>query len=240
MSTVIAAMPPPPPAYVEIAHLAPHPRLWVSSDGRANTPSVNTLRTRAQDPGAARAWSVIEESSGIQYRALVYLLTGNGPDLAEVVEQFRPVRDPHRLAAQALAYDWLYPSLDEAQRQELARLLLDSADAAWERNYARLPEFLHNIPNTATAAQCLAALAAADELPDRAQSVFDRGWRYQREIPRCTSDGDANLDRLNPIYPLAGGGWPEGHDYDRHGTLEALELWLALRSAGGPDFVSGS
>lgn len=237
---MIAALPPPPPAHVEIRYLAPHPRLWLSADGRAHTPSVSALRERAQEPGAARAWSTIQASRAIQYRALVYLLTGDGPGLAEIVEQFRPIADPHRLAAQALAYDWLHPRLSEAQRQELARLLLDSADAAWERTYARLPEFLHNIPNTATAAQCLAALAAADEFPDRAQSVFDRGWGYQREVLRCTGDGDAHLDRLNPIYPLAGGGWPEGHDYDRHGTLEALALWLALRSAGGPDFVSGS
>ena len=206
---MIAALPPPPPAHVEIRHLAPHPRLWLSADGRAHTPSLSVLRERTQDPGASRAWSTIQASRAIQYRALVHLLTGDGPDLAEIVEQFRPVRDPHRLGAQALAYDWLYPSLDEAQRQQLARLLLDSADAAWQRTYARLPEFLHNIPNTATAAQCLAALAVADEFPDRAQSVFDRGWGHQREILRCTGDGDAHPDRLKPArqpIPLRDGG----------------------------------
>jgi len=236
---VIATMPP-PPAHIEIRPLAPHPRLWISADGRAHTPRVSLLRERIHEPGAARAWSIIQASPGVQYRALLYLLTGDPSVLAQTVAQFQPVADAHRLAAQALAYDWLWVGLNEAQRQELARLLLASADAAWERTYASLPEFLHNIPNTATAAQCLAALAAADEFPDRAQSVFDRGWRYQRETLRCTGDCDPHLDRLNPIYPLAGGGWPEGHDYDRHGTLEALSLWLALRSAGGPDFVSGS
>ena len=237
---MIATMPPAPPAHIEIRHLAPHPRLWISADGRAHTPSVSLLRKRMQEPGAARTWSAIQGSRGIEYRALVYILTGDPSVLAQTVEQFQPVADAHRLAAQAFAYDWLYPGLNGAQRQELARLLLASADAAWERTYASLPEFLHNIPNTATAAQCLAALAVADEFPDRAQSVFDRGWRYQREILRCTGDRDAHPDPLNPIYPLAGGGWPEGHDYDRHGTLEALTLWLALRSAGGPDFVPGS
>jgi hypothetical protein len=240
VNTVIAIIPPPPPAHIEIVHLAPHPRLWISADGRAHTPSLGLLRKRMQESGAARSWSVIQASRAIQDRALVYLLTGDPSVLAQAVEQFQPVRDPHRLAAQALAYDWLYQGLNEGQRHKLAELLLASADAAWERTYARLPELLHNIPTTATAAQCLAALAAADEFPDRAQSVFDRGWRYQREIVRCTGDRDDRADRLNPIYPLAGGGWPEGHDYDRHGTLEALALWLALRSAGGPDFVSGS
>jgi hypothetical protein len=233
-------MPPPPPAHVEIRHLAPHPRLWVSVDGRAQSPRLDQLRKRVQDAGAARAWSAIQESHGVQHRALVYLLTGDAFALAESVEQFRPVSDPHRLAAQALSYDWLYQGLNEGQRQELAKLLLASADAAWERRYARLSELLHNIPTTATAAQCLAALAVADEFPDRAQAVFDRGWPYQRELLRCTGDGDPPLDDLNPVAPLSGGGWPEGHDYDRHGTLEALTLWLALRSAGGLNCVEGS
>ena len=240
VSAVITAPPPPPPAHIEIHHLPAHPRLWISIDGRAHSLTVPQLQARRQEPGAARAWSAIQEASGVDARALVYLLTGDASVLPQAVEQFRPTTDPHRLAAQALAYDWLYPGLGEAQRRELAALLLASADAAWERSYARLPEFLHNIPSTATAAQCLAALAAADEFPDRAQSVFDRGWSYQRETIRCTGDPDPPSGTLNPIYPLAGGGWPEGHDYDRHGTLEALALWLALRSAGGPDFVSGS
>ncbi len=229
-------LPPPPPAYVEIRHLAPHPRLWVSADGRAHMPTVALLRGRMQ----SEAWSVIQEARGIEFRAMVCLLTCDPSALAQTVEQFQPARDPHRLISQSFAYDWVYAGLDEAKRQELARLLLDSADSAWERRYASLPEILHNIPNTATAAQCLAGLAAADEFPDRAQAVFDRGWRYQRETLRATGDSERRLDALNPIYPLAGGGWPEGHDYDRHGTLESLTLWLALRSAGGPDFVTGS
>lgn len=237
---MIAAMPAVPPPRIEIRHLAPHPRLWISTDGRAGSPTVAALRQRLQQAGAPRAWSVVLSAPGLDARALIYLLTGDPSVLAQAVGQFRSAADPHRLMTQAFAFDWLYVGLSEAQRHELARLLLDSADSAWERSYARLPEILHNIPNTATAAQCLAALAAANEFPDRAQAVFDRGWRYQRETVRSTGDRDPHPDALNPVYPLFGGGWPEGHDYDRHGTLEALALWLALRSAGGPDFVSGS
>ncbi len=233
-------MPPPPPAYVEIRHIAPHPRLWISVDGSAGSPTVAVLRQRMQEPGAAGAWAAIQASPGIESRALVYLLTGDRSVVAPAVEQFRSGSDPRRLIAQAFAYDWLYPELSEAQRQELAQLLLDSAEAAAGRPYADVAEITNNNPNTTTAAQCLVALAVADELPDRAQAMFDRGWRYQRELIRCTGDREPSPDPLNPAHPLTGGGWPEGHDYDRHGTLEALTLWLALRSAGGPDFVSGS
>jgi len=235
-----AVLPPPPPPHVEIRHLAPHPRLWISAEGRGGAPTVKELQARREQPRSARAWSVIRESRGIEYHALVYLLTGDAEVLAQTVAQFQTAGDPHRLMAQALAYDWVYQGLTEAQRKELAAQLMDSADAAWTRRQASLPEFLHNIPNTATAAQCMAGLAAADELPDRAQAAFDRGWKYQRETVRLTGDRDPKANPLNPIYPLYGGGWPEGHDYDRHGTLEALTLWLALRSAGGPDFVTGS
>lgn len=235
-----ANMPPPPPARIEMRQLPPHPRLWISADGRGGSPTVAQLRARREDPKAAPAWAAIQEGRGAESRALVYLLTGEEAALMQAVERFRASTSPNRLIAQALAYDWLHAGLSEAQRKELAEQLLAGAEATTERESAGLFEILHNIPDTATAAQCLVALATADEFPERAQAVFDRGWRYQRELLRLTGDQEAEPDPLNPIHPLAGGGWPEGWDYDRHGTVPALTLWLALRSAGGPDFVSHS
>jgi hypothetical protein len=233
-------MPPAPPPHIEIRHLPPHPRLWLNTDGRGGAPTVEELRKRTQRPGAARAWSVIAAHDGIESRALVYLLTGDQQAFTEAVAQFEPVRHHYPLRAMALAYDWLYAGLSDGQRREYAKLLLDSAEAAWGARYASLPEILHNYPNSYSAGIGLAALAAADEYPERAQEIFDRAWRYQSVAVTLTGDRDPRADPLNPVYPLFGGGWPEGHDYDRHGTLEMLMLWLALRSAGGPDFVTGS
>lgn len=237
---MIFVMPPPPPAHIEIRHLPAHPRLWISAEGRAHSLTVSELQARREDPGAARAWSVIQEARGVDCRALVYLLTGDQAALTQALEQFRPGTSPNRLIAQAFAYDWLHAGLSETQRKELAQQMLASAEAATGRQYADVWEIVNNMPDSVTAAQCLVALATADEFPDRAQAIFDRGWRYQRELLHCTGDQEAHPDPLNPVHPLVGGGWPEGHDYDRHGTLQALTLWLALRSAGGPDFVSRS
>lgn len=235
------ALPPPPPAHIEIRPLPSHPRLWISADGRAHSLSLPVLRARTQDPAAARSWSVIQSSRGIEFRALAHLLTGDPAALSEAVALFRPNAGADRLISQALAYDWLYPKLSEAQRQELAPQMLASAETATARRaYSDVSEITNNNPDVVTAAQCLVALAVADELPDRAQALFDRGWQYQRELIRCTGDREGSPDRLNPAHPLEGGGWPEGHDYDRHGTLQALMFWLALRTAGGPDFVSHS
>ena len=50
---MIATLPPPPPAQIEIRHLDQHPRLWISSGGRAQAPTVALLRARMQAPGSA-------------------------------------------------------------------------------------------------------------------------------------------------------------------------------------------
>ena len=53
-----------------------------------------------------------------------------------------------------------------------------------------------------------------------------------------TGDGAA-LDDMDGRGAY-GGSWPEGYDYDRRGSLHALELLLAFRSCGLGDHITGS
>ncbi len=225
---------------VTMSGLAPHPRLWISAEGRGGAPTPDELKRRAANPGAERFWSLIRGSDRIDHVALVYLLEGDKALLEQAVQKFKQTSSWESLCQQSLAFDWLYQGLGEEDRRRIAGVLLDSAEAIQGRNQAGLRHQWHNIPIRYTAAACVAALAAADELPARAQACFDWGWEYHRETYLSAGDYDPKPDRLNPPYPLLGGGWPEGHDYDRHSSLPAFSVWLALRTATPLDLVSGS
>jgi hypothetical protein len=225
---------------ISLSKLAAHPRLWVSAQGRGGAPTPAALKRRAENPEAARFWSEIAGSDRIEHLALVYLLTGDRNAFEQAVGKFEKTTSSDLLSREALAFDWVYEGLNEGERKRIAGLLLESAEEMQGRGYASLRHQWHNIPCRYTAAMCVAALAAADEFPERAQACFDWGWEYQRENYLSAGDYDARPDALNPRYPLLGGGWPEGHDYDRHSSLPSVWLWLALRTATRINPVSGS
>jgi hypothetical protein len=214
----------------------PHPRLYISLQPTDKVPGLETLRARIRKAEYARAWDRVKNSKSAADRALVFLVTGDTVGISVVRKALsETVKNYNFLAEHALAYDWAYGALDEKERKEFARRLMDSAEAV-ARQYS-IPTAYHNMCRGRHMAQGMAMLAAWHEDP-----------RAEKLLPQVEKEMQWLLEVLADSYPVNdlegragyGGGWPEGYDYDRHGSFYALQLLLAWRSVGLGDLLSQS
>jgi len=214
----------------------PHPRLYLSQSGGKGTPGVEQLRRRIRRPDYTAAWERVLRSESAADRALVFLLTGDTTRLdgvrkalGETVNRYEP------LVERSLAFDWAYEALSDQERSQFAARLIESARAT-ARRY-RLTTVYHNMCRGRNMGQGLAMLAAWDDDP-AAKELLPTVEAELQEFLKILGDGV-------PVSDMAGragygGGWPEGYDYDRHGSFYALQLLLAWRSAGLGDYLSAS
>ena len=214
----------------------PHPRLYINPAGSGRIPGVEQLRQRVRDPAYASAWERVLKSESTADRALAFLLTGDTTglglvrkSLAETVNRYEP------LVERSLAFDWAYQALNDRERKLFAGKLMESARATAKRYL--IPTVYHNMCRGRNMGQGMAVLAAWDDDPE-AKKLFPTVENELREFLKILGDGVPADDMAGRAG--YGGGWPEGYDYDRHGSLYALQLLLAWRSAGLGDYLSGS
>ncbi|MBW7998152.1 MAG: hypothetical protein FVQ81_16600 [Candidatus Glassbacteria bacterium] len=213
-----------------------HPRLYLSVEGAEHVLSLAQVRSRARSPRFRQTLARAGASSNPSERAFVYLVSGDTSGLAVVRAALeRNVSSYTQLMDRALAFDWAYGGLSDAERKKYAAGLIESARAVGRRY--RIPTVYHNMCRGRNMGQGLAMLAAWEDAPGAA-GYEGLVTRELGEFLELTGDGK----QLDDMAGRAGwgGGWPEGYDYDRHGSLYALELLLAWRSCGLGDHLSGS
>ena len=216
--------------------LPDHPRLYLTRQGGEHIMSLEQLRSRAESDRFSDAMSRAAKSPNPAERAMVYLVNGDTTGLAIIRKALgNTVSRYTQLMDLALAFDWAYDALSDTERKRFAAGLIESARAVGQRY--RIPTAYHNMCRGRNMGQGLAMLAAWEDAPEAAG--YEEVVRAELdEFFELTGDGK----RLDDMEGRAGwgGGWAEGYDYDRHGSLYALELLLAWRSCGLGDHLSGS
>ena len=216
--------------------LGPHPRLYLTEQGAPHVPSVKELRQRVRRPEYAAAWERAKASRSAADLALVYLLSGDTTGLAVVRKALDQVMGRYEgLVERSLAFDWAYGAFSDSERKHFAERLMDS-EAGVAQHY-RLATVYHNMARGRHMGQTLAMLAAWEDTP-RAAALLPGVQRESDELLEILGDGRREDDMQGRAG--YGGGWPEGYDYDRHGSLYALQYLLAWRSAGLGDNLSSS
>lgn len=219
----------------DLSDLPPHPRLWIG--GRADAPGAIGPASLAERTGTnPQAFARLNSSSHIMARALAAMIARDQAKLESVIKDIAAANaNDAGLADYVLAYDWIASVLTPAQKKALATHLGDQAIEALKRFDPGY--ILGNYDIGAHMAAGLAALAIAEDDP-RAKDIMADADEFFTEWQKHTGDGAAPDDLQGRA--AYGGGWPESHDYDRHGSRYALMYFLGFRSATGIDVISKS
>ena len=221
----------------DLSKLPPHPRLWVGGvKTAAGYINPNSLAERSRTHAAD--FALLKRANAIDARALYATVASDRAALDKVVSDLKTftVSDGHSLYPYALAYDWAAPSLSPADRKEIAKHLADIALGPVSAHDMRYNAFDNNALRREMGLG-LVALAIAGEDP-RAQKMLDDAQKLFDDFIAITGDKARADDMLG--RGAYGGGWPEGYDYDRHGSRYAVIYFLGLRSATGVDVFSKS
>jgi len=225
----------------DISKLPPHPRLWMG--GLSTAPGYidpGTLAERAK--ARPEDFKLLAESSDVSAQALVAFINKDkaaAEKVAATLKAFKDMRgriSGETAAAYGLAFDWVAPLLSEADRKEAARIICDTLPNVRPDVATRFNPFDNN-PLQRAMGVGLAALAIVDDEP-RAIELFKKAHALYEDFIKVTGDGTAPDDMLG--RGAYGGGWPEGYDYDRHGSRYAMFYFLGVRSATGMDVFTGS
>lgn len=220
----------------DISNLPDHPRLWIG--GVKSNPSYidpDSLDERAMTH--AGGFAALSGSSDLAARALRAMVKSDGEKIGVLAGELKSfkARRGEDIARAALAFDWIASALSEADRKAIARRLGDVAE-----EHAKLLGRINPWDNNTLRRDMgvgLVALAIAGDDP-RAQALLETSWENWRRFIEIVGDGVPADDLFGRGLP--GGGWPEGHDYDRHGTRYAMIFFLGLRSAADFDIFTGS
>jgi len=221
----------------DISKLPPHPRLWIGGlPSAAGYINPDALAERARTHAAE--FALLDQSSAVNNRALYAFVTGDRAGLDKLVSDLKVIECPsgEDLAFAALAFDWIAKSVADADRKAIAAHLGDLAVANYSEAGGRWLPWDNNALRRDMGIG-LVALAIAGDDP-RAQELLNKAHPLFEEFMTITGDGASPADMSGRA--AYGGGWPEGHDYDRHGSRYALIYFLGLRSAAGVDVFTGS
>lgn len=221
----------------DISNLPPHPRLWIGGvDSNPGRIDPEALAERAKTHMAQ--FALVGQASAIDARALAALVKGDQAAIAAIVEELKTTtaRRGGDLAQIALAFDWIASEIPADERGIIARHIGDLAIGCRGEAGGRFNPWDNN-PLRRDMGIGLAALAIAEDDP-RAQGLFDKAHALMEEFVAITGDNVHESDMYG--RGAYGGGWPEGHDYDRHGSRYAVIYFLGLRSATGVDVFTGS
>ena len=221
----------------DLSKLPPHPRLWIGGLKDASgyiDPAALAERAKAR-PDVLK---LLSETSDISARALVASITGDKAILDKVVADLKAFKETRgdQTAQCALAFDWTAPLMSEADRKQIARVFLEKLPNVRRDVATRFNPFDNN-PLQREMAIGLAALAIIDDEPSAIELLKHAHALYEDFI-KITGDGAAPDDMAG--RGCYGGGWPEGYDYDRHGSRYAMMYFLGLRSATGMEVFSNS
>ncbi len=221
----------------DISKAPPHPRLYIggleTAAGYIDPDSLTSIaKTRPED------WALLNNARPLSARALSAMVSVDAKKFRQVVADLKSAKATSggELVELALAYDWIAADLAEPERKEIARHIGDLAAGPVSQYITRSNAFDNNSLRRDMGIG-LAALAIAGDDP-RAQQLLNGAHRIFDEFIEITGDHAAADDMAG--RGGYGGGWPEGHDYDRHGSRYAFIYFLGLRSATGVDVFKDS
>jgi hypothetical protein len=219
---------------------AEHPRLLVTS---ADLPRLKAQAAAYPDEWArmqdAALWEAGDPGYGaaraLRTASLVYLITGEEKYLTHIVEMADDVAKNHRmdtyatpeaLFGMALAYDWCYPALTEAQRAEIADAMLRMADHC-DKNIWRHSDFNNHFLLEKVWPFTYVGLALHGDVADpRVDDYLRRADQliHEQMLPAANYWGATT------------GGQFEGYGYDSWGYARPLAYILeGWRTATGDD-----
>ncbi len=229
------------PLVAEVSTL--HPRIYVRNDaatvGKGLT--LSALRARLKDSAYGR-WRgpapTRSSASAIVERAARYLEEGSSADLA-AVRDFLSTRTFSREkndvggmlagAETAIAFDWVYAGLSEAERIAIMANLVITADSSRRFLLHGQPDINHNYTYMALNAVAVCSLVLRGE-PEPYNTTAQE---YLALARRFVEDRGRVLDTWNARQ----GAWAEGSHYTFHETVRTLILTLqAYRSATDADY----
>jgi hypothetical protein len=226
----IAAAEPP-----DLSKLPPHPRLWIGGVPTASG-YIDAMKLGDRAKSHPDEYARLKASNHIMARALDAMISVDKAKLDGVAADLAATKVTlAELGEYALAYDWAASALSADQRMAISKNLGDRAEESLKRFNPGYP--LGNYDIGAHMAAGLVALAIAEDDP-RAKEIMADVDEFFTKWLEFTGDGAAADDMLGRA--AYGGGWPESHDYDRHGSRYALLYFLGLRSATGVDVISKS
>ena len=232
----------PLPAAGQVSAL--HPRIYVRHDsartGKGLT--VSQLRSRLSDPEYAR-WRNPAPGRGaaaMMERAARYLEDGNAGDL-EAVRQFlltntfsyqkNDVGGFLAGAEMAIAFDWIYAGLSQADRAAAMANIVTTADSSRNFLISGGPDINHNYTYMALNSVAVCGLVLNGE----AEPYNARALEYLEMAGRFLESPGKVLDTWNARE----GAWGEGSHYTFHETLRTLVLTLAAyRTASETDYFA--
>ncbi len=215
-----------------------HPRIWVDAN------KMQFLKEKCK----GRSVEEVQELAGpsIAGLALTYLITGDektgqqaiAKALAERVDEGSVYKDLNSsdglnkrihfhalLTERALCYDWCYPLLSDKEKAEFRNLMLP--DMKKRVGFKRAWRSFHN-------------------------GLYDTGWPLTAAILALDGDEPYTKEAWDFVKPeledvlktfenvFPDGEWGEGMDYNRHSTYPAINLFLAIKTATGKDFLATS
>jgi len=221
----------------DISNLPPHPRLWIGGV-EANPGRIDPADLAKRRETHAAQFALLENTSAIDARALAAMIKRDSKRIQVIAKELEtaPARRGGDLAQIALAFDWIAAEIPADQRHKIAVHIGDLASERRSEAGGRFNPWDNN-PLRRDMGIGLAALAIAGDDP-RAGTLFEKAHALFEEFIEITGDNAAATDMCG--RGAYGGGWPEGHDYDRHGSRYAMIYFLGLRSATGMDVFTGS
>lgn len=221
------------------------PGTWVSEAYRVLKENAETYMKVPTDPypytgshnGPGTVGRALEKKTGVL--AFTGYLSGDERYLRKAVEMILSAAlqsDPEDQSvwlthlqvadgarAYAVAYDWLYPYLDEKQREIVRNeiykygCILYECNTCWGQPDPGVSSCNHNAVHFGALGLCALVLGDQPEWQARATQRIRDYYKYAMDTT---------------------GYFTEGHSYANYGLLGALPYSYALQRAGGPDLVS--
>jgi hypothetical protein len=226
----------------EISRL--HPRIFVRNDAARLGRGMRLiqLKERLRDDAYTK-WrrpNPPQHLAGMIERAARYLETGDAGDLDTVRTYLSTHTFSQRQhdvggllagAEMAIAYDWVFGGLSDADRQKIVQNIITTADSSYEFLAHGEPDVNHNYTYMALQTVAICGLVLHDEpapFADRARDylLMSRDWI---EGPGKVLD----------TWKARQGAWGEGSHYTFHETIRTLMLALqAYRTASDTDYFA--
>jgi heparin/heparan-sulfate lyase len=192
-----------------------HPRIWLD-DSR-----VAWLKKKTAGKSLAEVKSAC--GGAVEGLALAYVITGDRQSGRDAVVQAIAFDKWTNMRTMAVVYDWCYPLLSDGEKKSMRdRMIKWSTDLM---NNGRSWRSFHNGMYSAGVPTGLAAIAmyGDDPFAEEAFAFLNGQW-------------EDVLRMFEFVFP--DGAYGEGFDYNRHASYEALQYFLALKTATGRDFIA--
>ncbi len=188
---------------------------YTFDNGRNWLTGARTVRNRLATLGFV--YGITGERKYIDRALEEMRFAGTHPDWSNVA----PIISSECMMGYALAYDWMYYGLTDAEKAEIRQILCDKALWQFIHSYegrisVEIGKGVSNRTTVANSCGLMTAIAIADEMPEVANYVYKHALKHT-QLPFMEYNDD--------------GGFPEGTMYWEYSTRFAVLLMSALQAA---------